>query len=834
MNALRSKQDLEGRLRVSGDPLPWPARLFIGAIIAAGAVVLFQALRETLGSGDFRWLYLATFTSLTTFFSVRIPIVRNGGQSVAFAMGDIFVFTAMLLFGPAPAVCVVAVESLALSVKTGLRQVYKYLFNLAHLALACYLVSLAFYWMIGADPPLDPFQALDPLAVMLIAGLCGLIYFALNTGMVAVAVALTSPVTLSSFWKDFGWASISHFSCASMGALIFLFFGPSDLYFLGIALPMIPLLYYTFRVNQHRVQQTQKHLDEVSALLAEKIEAEKELQRSKDLLETRVEQRTSELREANRQLRIEVSDRRAAQEALAGETERLSVTLRSIGEGVITADTLGRVVLMNEVAEKMTGWPSAKAVGQPLSDVFCLMKEDRRNTRDLCGRVLESGEIISLDLEDRFLVSRHAGKERSVTCSAAPIRDPEGAISGVVIVFRDVTEKQRMEQELLKAQQLESLGILAGGIAHDFNNILSGILLKTQLAQRSLIKERNPAKYLESIHDAVQTATTLTQQLLTFAKGGAPIKQTASIGELLEDTARFALRGSTVRCEIEIPVDLWSADLDKGQISQVIHNLVLNAAQAMPTGGTVSVTAENREIEADEVLGELSAGTYVMVSVRDEGVGIRAEDLLNIFDPYFSTKPTGHGLGLTTTHSIIQKHNGHIEVESEPGEGSVFRFYLPASPSALPQAAAHAPMAVDGSGRVLLMDDEKEIRESLGEVLNELGYEVGYAADGAEALAAYTEARRKGCGFDAVIMDLTIPGGMGGKETVEKLLRIDPEAVAIVSSGYSKDPVMAAYRAHGFQATLPKPFELEKVSLELSRLLRKTPPGKTSNLRLAG
>ncbi len=795
------------------------AQLYIFAIIATGGTILLYSLGKALLMGDLRWIYLAVLTALASLFSVRIPVMGPKHGHFGIAMGDVFIFTSILLFGPPAAVILAAVEGTVISIKQGCNSWYRQLFNVTHLSLTCFLVAHVFYWMQGGTAPPSSEEMGSAAMLLLLVGICGLIYFALNTGIVVAAMSLTTGQPFSALWQEFVWASVSHFSCASLGAVIFLYFGESQFYYVALATPMLLLIYYTYRINVARFTQTRQHLTEVRALLEEKIEAEKELQKAKDLLEIRVEQRTSELREANQQLLCEVNERNAAQRALARETERLRVTLRSIGDGVVTTDIEGRVVLMNDVAEVMTGWSSSGAALEPLERVFRVVREDGAGgSQDLFRHVLETGEIVSLEGPEQCIIARD-GSRRTVAHTAAPIRGDDGNISGVVLVFRDITEQQRLERELLRAQKLESLGLLAGGIAHDFNNILGGILLKTQLAQRALAKQRDPGKFLGSIQEAVQTATALTQQLLTFAKGGAPIKQTASVRELLQSASSFALRGSSVRCQLDLAENLWCAEVDTGQVSQVVHNLVINAAQSMPEGGTITIAARNVALQAGHSHGELSPGNYIQVAVQDEGCGISAEDLGRIFDPYFTTKPTGHGLGLTTTHSIIQKHGGHIAVHSAPGEGSRFDILLPASMADAVIVPETPRENFEGSGRVLIMDDEPRIREALAELLEDLGYEAEAAADGSRALEKYQAARRAGSPFDVVIMDLTIPGGMGGREAVQRLLAIDPQARAVVYSGYSKDPVMASHRKYGFRAMLTKPFRFQEVGRILAELI---------------
>ena len=534
------------------------------------------------------------------------------------------------------------------------------------------------------------------------------------------------------------------------------------------------------------------------------------LQNAHDDLERRVVERTSELQQ-------EILERRRIEAALADEKERLAVTLRSIGEAVVATDGTGRIMLFNPVAEQLTGWSFEEVATRSLAEVLQLRHEKTgQPCANLVDQVLGSGSPVELG-EHILLVSRD-GTHRLIASSGAPIRDLSGQIIGVVLVFRDVTEKERTAQELLKASKLESIGLLAGGIAHDFNNILTAVLGNISLARMFAPPSDDLTKALTLAERASMRAADLTRQLLTFAKGGSPVKKTASLTEIIRETTAFVLHGSKVGLQLALPDDLWPAEIDVGQISQVIHNLTLNAVQAMPEGGTLRVRAANVTF-AEAAATTLRPGKYIAIHFQDTGPGIAAENLPRIFDPYFTTKKHGSGLGLATSYSIIRKHDGDIFVQSEVGRGTTFQIHLPAASGAVISPPAAAPAALTGKGRVLIMDDEEAIRTLVKMMLDPLGYEVALAADGAEAISCYEKAQLAQRPFDVVILDLTIPGGMGGIEALQRLRGLNPAVKAVVSSGYSDDPVMAQYVEHGFAGVVAKPYRLQDLTRTLQQVL---------------
>ena len=507
-------------------------------------------------------------------------------------------------------------------------------------------------------------------------------------------------------------------------------------------------------------------------------------------------------------------ERKRAEEAFAAEKERLAVTLRSIGDGVISTDIEGRIVLMNKVAEELTGWNESDAVGKPIAEVFQIYNESsRKHCVNPVDKVIKSGMIIELS-NHTMLISKD-GTERIIADSGAPIRDKNSIIIGVVLVFRDVTEQRKMEEELIKATKLESIGMLAGGIAHDFNNILTAITGNVSLAKTRTDPEDEMFEMLTDVENASKRARDLTLQLLTFSKGGAPIKKTTSIANLIVNSVNFALRGSNVRCGFSIPDNTWTVEVDEGQMIQVINNLIINADQAMPDGGLIQVQLENTKLAKDQIPC-LNEGNYIKFSVTDNGIGIPDKFIHKIFDPYFTTKEKGSGLGLATSYSIVKKHDGHIIVESVIGTGTTFYVYLPASLKEIQTKKNAKKTVYHGEGKILIMDDEEVVRKIAGQMVKYLGYEACFTEDGTEAIELYKQALNSKDPFDVVLMDLTIPGGMGGKETVEKLLNIDPNVRTIVSSGYSNDPIMADFNEYGFSGFISKPYNIK----ELSNILR--------------
>ncbi|MBF0258095.1 MAG: PAS domain-containing protein [Desulfamplus sp.] len=421
-----------------------------------------------------------------------------------------------------------------------------------------------------------------------------------------------------------------------------------------------------------------------------------------------------------------------------------------------------------------------------------------------------------MTIREEFIVRHQDGSNRICDATACPIRENNKIIGGMV-VFLDITGKKRLEEQLLQSQKMKSISTLAGGIAHDFNNMLSVLIGNVSYAVSTIRKEDELFEILSDALEGAKQAQNLTHQLLTFAKGGEPIKKVCDINALLEETGKFVTSGAKSRFDFKPTADLWTAEIDSGQINQVISNLIINADQAMPNGGIITVKTENTDIQTDSGL-PLAEGPYIRITVEDQGIGIQAKHISNIFDPFFTTKQKGSGLGLSTVYSIVKKHNGHITVYSEAGKGTVFNIYLPAILANATKQEEKKDVMHQGKGKVLIMDDQEAILNMVGRLLNLMGYETEFALDGIEAIEKYREAYQGQNPFDLVILDLTIPGGMGGAKTIPELLKIDSNVKAIVSSGYSNDPIMANYEAYGFCGVVPKPYTKAQLSEVLNQI----------------
>ncbi len=509
----------------------------------------------------------------------------------------------------------------------------------------------------------------------------------------------------------------------------------------------------------------------------------------------------------------DVDERKLSEEALRESEEKYRTIIENIEEVYYQVDPAGNYVFLNESAAKSFGYEKDAMIGRNFREF--MSKEYADRTFRTFNRVFATGKSESAHAL-KFLAQD--GSERSVEISISPIKNSKGRLTGFRGICRDVTERKRAEEELLKLQKLKAIGVLAGGMAHDFNNILTSIQGNISAARMDKNLGEESLKRLNEAQRATVRARDLTHQLLIFAEGGAPIKKAAAVSHIVTDSCNFALRGSNVRCEFSIPDDIWIVEVDEVQISRVVGNLVMNADQAMFRGGVITVTAENLTVKDEQGL-PLKPGDYVRISIEDQGTGMDEEILPKIFDPYFTTRPEGSGLGLYAAHAIMMSHHGLITVESESGVGSIFHIFVPASREETPPRPEADDRLVTGAVRILLMDDEEPIRDVTGELLSMLGYEVDTTKDGKEAVERYRSAADSQRPYDAVILDLTVPGGMGGREAVHNLAEIDPDVVAIVSSGYSNDPIMADYRKFGFSGVIPKPYDAETLGRILKAVL---------------
>lgn len=537
----------------------------------------------------------------------------------------------------------------------------------------------------------------------------------------------------------------------------------------------------------------------------------------------------NELHLKTRMLEDEIAYRQRAEEEAGQERDNFRSIFESAPVGMMLINENCRVMDANRVLAGICGKPVESLFNKVPGQIF----ECAYTTQDSleCGHASECDDCRLREMVRGVVKSRkglygielhHIRRKGSsaeqlwLKISIEPI-----TVSGqpcAIIAVGDVTAQRQLEDELLRTRKLDSLGVLAGGIAHDFNNLLTGIMGNLSVALMRCGDNQQIATPVERALQASERATDLTRQLLTFAKGGAPVKQLASLAGIVRESAEFALRGADVAVEFSIPEDLWSAEVDVGQINQVISNLVINADQAMPGGGQLRIVAENLETPELPNLPILQAGRYIRITIADQGVGIPSDCLERIFDPYYTTKQHGNGLGLATVHSIINRHGGGIKVVSEISRGTIFTIWLPASDRTLDPGTQMSGIVPIGKGKILVMDDEAIIRELTQDMLDMLGYECVTCGDGQLAYELYSQALESGVPFKAVILDLTIPGGMGGVETMARIRNRDPAALGIVASGYSNDQIIASFCDYGFAAAVPKPFSIQQLSAALAAI----------------
>jgi PAS domain S-box-containing protein len=501
--------------------------------------------------------------------------------------------------------------------------------------------------------------------------------------------------------------------------------------------------------------------------------------------------------------RLAESQRQAAIEALRVRESHLSAIIENQPGLIWLKDRAGRFLAVNTRFANSCGLDAPEAlVGKTDWDVW---------PQELAARYVADDEKVMLSAKP-CMVEEPISDRGTISwfeTFKTPITDAQGVVTGTTGYARDITERKRMEVELQKAQKLDSLGVLAGGIAHDFNNLLTGIFGYIDLA-RSVSRDAQTIEYLESTLASMNRARSLTLQLLTFAKGGAPVQKVVPLVPFIQEAVQFALSGSNVACHFALADGLWLCNIDRNQIAQVVDNIVINAVQAMPSGGLVEVVARNASME-EGAHHALAKGHYVRVSVKDCGIGIPADILPRIFDPFYTTKPRGHGLGLATCYSIVRRHGGCIDVESEAGKGSTFHVYLPASEEKVVAGAATG-VTRRGSGRIMVVDDDEVILGTVRKMLASLGYAAECRKDGREAVDFYIQETKAGRHLSGMILDLTIPGGMGGREAVAEIRKLDGALPVFVASGYADDPVMKNPAEYGFTASLSKPFTIAELS----------------------
>ncbi|MHB8843839.1 MAG: PhnD/SsuA/transferrin family substrate-binding protein [Nitrospirota bacterium] len=555
-------------------------------------------------------------------------------------------------------------------------------------------------------------------------------------------------------------------------------------------LSMVVATAYVVRLNR-RLAQAHRLLEEASGNLVEQ-----------------VQERTADLRLANEGLSREIGQHKEAEERLVKSEEFIRNILNSVDDGFIVVDRDYRILTANTAYCNQLGRSRSEVIGGRCHELSHRMDRPCAEAGGVCAvqSVFETGQPHSV-------VHTHVtptGELAYVENKAYPLRDGDGRVTSAIEVISDITEKRLLEEERLKTQKLQSIGTLAGGIAHDFNNLLQGVLGYISIAKLAAGQREKSVAALENAEKALRLSVKLTNQLLTFAKGGKPVKRPIAPLPVIENAVKFALSGSHTDSRVTADDDLMMIDADEGQIGQVVQNIAMNAGQAMPEGGRVEIIARNVCAPASDLPQNLRPGPYVEIAIKDSGIGIPEQDLSRIFDPYFTTKEKGSGLGLATSYSIMANHDGMIEVRSEVGRGTVFLLYVPARGPE--PGGEHAGKAEEGPAergarrRILVMDDEPVIRDVARELLAELGHDAEFAGHGAEAIEKFRAAQRSGRPFDAVILDLTIRGGMGGAETLRGLREIDPAVRAIVSSGYSDDAAIAEHRKQGFQAFLRKPY----------------------------
>lgn len=771
--------------REATDPLSWralplAAQWYVAIVITAGLLAFIALFPEPL---DRPWLFasLLALSCITSAWKVTLPLPLSSGStlSVSYA-ADLM---ALLLLGTGPAMLIAMVGAwtqCTFRVKRAYPW-YRTVFSIAGEAITIAATGAVYGWLSGGVSLLQQ-TGFSRTVVGMIAA-----YFVANTGLVAGAIALSTRQNAWRVWREtFLWSAPSFMVAGTAGAAAAVIVARDSHWNAMLMLAPVYLAYRTYAVFQGRIEDQRRYALESERLHGEALDG---------LLQAR-----------------------RAEQALETETERLAVTLRSIGDGVITTDLSGAVVLVNQAAERLTGWTQQEAAGQPLDAVFRNLSPDSRQRCDnsiamVTRRAGRRGLSRATVLVARDLT------ERPIEEIAAPLRDASGRVIGMVVAFRDITDALKAQAEQASASKLASLGLLAGGIAHDFNNILMAVMGSVSMA-RATLPPGASTRALDEAEQACVRARQITWQLLTFSRGGVPVKRPISIGRLLEESATLALRGSNVRCTFETAPTLWPVAADDGQLVQVFTNIVINARQAMPHGGNLVIRAENsvETVRRWEHALPVNPGRYVRIAISDTGIGIADEHIGRIFDPYFTTKQQGSGLGLATSHSIVKNHGGYLTATSIPDVGSTIVVGLPAlGATDAPRERIAAPSSA--RGRILVMEDEPAVGDIACNMLAFLGHDVDVVSDAQTAVEHYKDALASERPFDAVMLDLIVPGGIGGRETLSLLSEVDPGVRAIVVSGYTRDATLAGAEDGPLRAFIAKPYTLEELDSTLSSIL---------------
>lgn len=781
-----------GTLTLAESRPQWLAHAFIWMVIAAGIAVTVTNWPTDLPNPALVALLLVGSTMLATL-KLQLPLTSGHATiSMAYAVD----FAALLLCG---ANVTMVIAGIAVVVQCSFRNaqpqpMVRTLYSVAAVMISVQAAGAIWSFLSGDLGPLGIATTMVPM----LATATG--YFLVNTALIALAIGVTTGASPLRMWhSEFLWSAPSCIMSAFAGTILAIVVAHGNYAMLLMALAPVYVSLRAYRTSIDRIEAERRHASTLASMV--------------------VTTQTALARATASEAALS-----AEKERVAVERTRLAVTLKAINEAVITVDANDHVMLMNDSAAAMSRRSNDNVIDKPVAALFASIGVTPEAYHTTLNRLHQTRE----SLQVRWSVD---GPARVLDVTATPMLDGDQKLAGVVWVLRDITDEIQMEFERSKAGRLESLGVLAGGLAHDFNNILMGVVGNLSIA-RTMVHD-NPRLFEHLCHAeaACVRARGVTGQLLTFSKGGAPVKTTASIEELVIECSRFALSGSPVAAKFTSVPDLWNAQLDTVQISQVVQNIVLNAAQAMPGGGTIDVSFRNVRIPGAEEVPNLPAGIYLCVSFQDQGPGIPPDQLGHIFEPYFTTKQKGSGLGLAISASIVRAHGGAMTATSGPHMvGARFDVYLPASCVKVAAPVVTAPMPeMRHHGRALLMDDDAAVSEVASDMLQSLGYSTTTAIHGQEAIDRIAAAEAEGTPYDLVILDLTVPGGMGGKETVPHLRALNPDLAIVVTSGYADNGVLSDYTKYGFDGVLPKPFSIADLRVTIEQtLVRRQVPDRTA------